>query len=58
MPALARLLTDADIRRLAGWLDARRETDRLMRRPGGLPTLPPPAPLHRQHPDNGKDAMR
>jgi hypothetical protein len=52
MTAVADLLTRADRRRLLERLAEADELNRLMREPGGLPSVPKPVPLHRRHQDN------
>jgi hypothetical protein len=47
MTAIADLLTRVDRRRLAERLAEADELDRLIREPGGLPSVPEPVPLHR-----------
>ena len=43
MPVIAELVTEA----MLAELEALRDTDLLMRQPGGLPSGPAPVPLHR-----------
>jgi hypothetical protein len=55
MTAIADRISRADRQRLLEHLAEADELDRLMRQPGGLPSVPEPVPLHRAARDQTKD---